>query len=109
MLSPLLVVDTSICSGFECPLTVGLCLYFFVAMLGCCCCYPGACLCPQRFKDPKKTDEKASALAQINFLGSIAEILDGEEKQIQESEATAAGSENGLFRRRTRSKKPSYY
>ena len=84
MLSPLLVVDTSICSGFECPLTVGLCVYFAVAMLGCCCCYPGACLCPQRFKDPKKPDEKASGLEQFNFLGSIKEVLEAEEKQIQE-------------------------
>ena len=76
MLSPLLVVDNSICSGFECPLTVGLCAYFVIAIIACCCCYPGACFCPQRFKKPNGQDEPASGLGQLNVFGSIGEVLE---------------------------------
>tara|TARA_E500000331_G_C17249651_1_gene710552 strand:+ start:1802 stop:2131 length:330 start_codon:yes stop_codon:yes gene_type:complete len=109
MLSPLLVVDNSICSGFECPLTVGLCAYFVIAIIACCCCYPGACFCPQRFKDPTQPEKPASGLGQLNLLGSIGELLEQEEKLKQDANNTDEGGDgSGLIRRRKRGR-PSYY
>jgi hypothetical protein len=111
MLSPLLVVDNSICSGFECPLTLAFCAYFLIAILACCCCYPGSCCCPQRFKDPNAKEKPAEGLAQFNFLGSIEQVLEAEVKVEDENANNTEGVANGqqgLYRRRKRGM-PSYY
>lgn len=80
MFTTLLVVDDNVCTGLGCPLTLGILVYVLVAILGCCCCYPGACLCPQR---PKKmnadgTEPNVSFLNRFNLLGSIAEVMGNE-------------------------------
>lgn len=111
MLSPLLVIDNSICSGFECPLTLGLCVYFAVLIIACCCCYPGSCLCGQGFKGRKAAKANpAQGFDQLNFLGSIADVLKEEEKKTQEESSTSVESPaaGGLFRRRKRSQ-ANYY
>lgn len=91
MLSTLLVIDTSVCAGFECPLTLAIVIYVAVAVLACCCCYPGACLCAQRFRNPKSKSKVAAGLQKLNLLGSIGEVL---EHELKPKDVVAVSSEN---------------
>ena len=101
MLSTLLVIDTSVCAGFECPLTIGIFVYVVVAILACCCCYPGACLCAQRFRNPK-SHSKPNFLAKFDFFGSIGEVLENEVKPKDVAPlAPVATNGNSLMRRNT--------
>ena len=54
-------------------------------ILTCCCCYPGACACPQsqyrRDEDTGNIDTSQSSIpwySKLNILGSIGIILSGE-------------------------------
>lgn len=49
-------------------------------ILTCCCCYPGACLCPQSQKerDGKGNTDKKPWIEKLNLLGSIGQILHSE-------------------------------
>lgn len=72
----ILTIDDNVCTGLGCPLTLGLFVYLIIAVLGCCCCYPGACFCPQTHR--RKDSTKSSFLARFNLLGSIADIMHAE-------------------------------
>ena len=95
MLSTLLVIDTSICAGFECPFTLAIVIYVTVAILACCCCYPGACLCAERFRNPKSKSKVAAGLQKLNLLGSIGEVLENELKP-KDVVAVSSGNNSGV-------------
>lgn len=92
MLSTLLVIDTSVCAGFECPFTLAIIIYVTVAILACCCCYPGACLCAERFRNPKSKSKAAAGLRKLNLLGSIGEVL---EHEVKPKDVVAVSSKKG--------------
>ena len=80
----LLTVDE--CTGLDCPLLslpYFLVLYLILMIFTCCCCYPGACLCPQRQarRDSltgKPKDGQLPWHTKLNLLGSIGSILTNE-------------------------------
>jgi len=76
----LLTVELNTCEGLACPLNLGFLIYLIIAVISCCCCYPGSCTVPQnqRIKNPDGTDPKPGALDKFEFFGSIGDVL-GEE------------------------------
>tara|TARA_X000000950_G_scaffold185030_1_gene224119 strand:+ start:179 stop:523 length:345 start_codon:yes stop_codon:yes gene_type:complete len=108
MLTTLLVIDENVCTGLECPLTLAIVIYVLVAVLTCCCCYPGSCLCPQRQKtiNPDGTEDNKGFLHRFNLLGSIGTIMENElaSSDVIEADSTNMEKEENMKSNLTRRK-----
>ena len=76
----LLAVELNTCEGLACPLNLGFLIYLIVAVISCCCCYPGSCAVPQsqRVKKDDGEYEEPGALDKFEFFGSIGDVLEDE-------------------------------
>lgn len=76
----LLAVELNTCEGLACPLNLGFLVYVIIAVISCCCCYPGSCVIPQtqRVKDENGDYQESGALDKFEFFGSIGDVLEDE-------------------------------
>ncbi len=76
----LLAVELNTCEGLACPLNLGFLIYLIIAVISCCCCYPGSCAVPQnqRVKDDDGSYPAEGALDKFEFFGSIGDVLNDE-------------------------------
>jgi len=76
----LLAVELNTCEGLACPLNLGFLVYLIIAVISCCCCYPGSCAVPQtqRKKDADNLYPKEGALEKYELFGSIGDVLNDE-------------------------------
>ena len=74
----LLTVELNTCEGLSCPLNLGFLIYLIIAVISCCCCYPGSCAIPQSQLVKNQTTGKKpeeGALDKYEFFGSIGDVL----------------------------------
>ena len=76
----LLTVELNTCEGLACPLNLGFLVYLIIAVISCCCCYPGSCAVPQNQRKKNIDGEypEEGALDKFEFFGSIGDVLNDE-------------------------------